>query len=87
MWLEKYRRWIVLYFDQEKYAICYRSAARINGSGRRSGFWSPVPDYPQLYGSYIHPASAGSDDLYYTMSEWVPYNVFLMRTSIRCLED
>lgn len=87
MWLEKYQRWIVLYFDQEKYAICYRSAARINGEWSEERILVSGADYPQLYGSYIHPASADSDELYYTMSEWVPYNVYLMRTSIRCLED
>lgn len=87
MWFEKYRRWIVLYFDQEKYAICYRSAACINGEWSEERILVSGADYPQLYGSYIHPASAGSDDLYYTMSEWVPYNVFLMRASIRRVED
>ena len=33
-------------------------------------------EYAQLYGSYIHPLSVTGDNLYFTMSMWMPYNVF-----------
>lgn len=87
MYLEEYSRFLVLYFDSEEYAICYRSAARMQGpwskervlcSGRNS-------KYAQLYGSYIHPLSAkkGSSTIYWTMSQWQPYNVFLMKADVK----
>lgn len=82
MYLEKYKRWIVLYFDAERYAVCYRSAARLNGQWSEERVLVSGQDYPQLYGSYIHPATVGSDTLYYTMSEWRPYNVFLMKAAV-----
>lgn len=79
MYLEKFKRWVVLYFDAEQYAICYRSAARLNGHWSEERILASGSAYPQLYGSYIHPATANSDHLFYTMSQWQPYNVFLMK--------
>ena len=86
MYLEEYDRFLTLYFDSEEYAICYRSAARMQGpwSTERvlcSGWDS---EYAQLYGSYIHPLSArkGSEKIYWTMSQWQPYNVFFMEADV-----
>ena len=85
MYFEQYDRWVAMYFDSAAYAICYRSAARINGP------WSMEhvicrgsdPRYAQLYGSFIHPACAAKDwdsnAVYWTISQWQPYNVFLMK--------
>lgn len=39
-------------------------------------------EYAQLYGSYIHPLSVTGDNLYFTMSMWMPYNVFLMKAEL-----
>ncbi len=36
---------------------------------------------PSIYGAYVHPWSNGRD-LYYTVSTWDAYNVFLMRTNL-----
>lgn len=86
MWLEDYGRWLVLYFDSAKYAICYRSAARVNGpwSEERVLCSGADPGYSQLYGSFIHPLSGkeGASGIFYTMSQWQPYNVFLMRAGV-----
>ncbi|MGF2949703.1 DUF4185 domain-containing protein [Microbacterium alcoholitolerans] len=38
-------------------------------------------DYPGLYGGYIHPWSTGND-LYIALSQWDPYNVFLIRVQL-----
>jgi len=85
MYLEKYRRWIFLYKDNEHHGISYRTAENITGpwsechvltKGHRSG-----------YGSFIHPMCASKkfeeDAIYYTMSQWGPYNVFLMKASVK----
>lgn len=81
-YLEKFGRWLALYFDAEQYAVCYRSAARLNGPWSEERVLASGWVYPQLYGSYVHPASAASDELFYTMSEWQPYNVFLMKAKV-----
>lgn len=38
-------------------------------------------DYPGLYGGYLHPWNKDGV-LYFTMSQWSPYNVYLMRLQI-----
>ena len=55
---------------------------------KSSGPWSEPyelangREYAQLYGSYIHPLSVTGDNLYFTMSMWMPYNVFLMKAEL-----
>jgi hypothetical protein len=39
-------------------------------------------EYAQLYGSYFHPLSVSGDNLYFLMSMWMPYNVFLMKAKL-----
>ena len=73
--------WLVLYFDSEEYAICYRSAEEITGPWSVERVLVSGSEYSQLYGSYIHPHIEGNT-IYYTMSQWLPYNVFLMKAGI-----
>lgn len=87
MYLEEYDRFLTLYFDSDKYAICYRSAARMQGPWSEERILCSGWDarYAQLYGSYIHPLSAkkGSDKIYWTISQWQPYNVFFMEADVQ----
>lgn len=88
---EKYKRWIIAYsYDsayaenpEKKYhAIVYRDAEELNG------VWSPLKTlltaktYPGLYSPYFHPLKNKGDKLYFTMSLWKPYNVYLMSADI-----
>jgi hypothetical protein len=76
------RRWLALTLDEHRAAIVLRSAPAPTGP------WSePHPvvrgtDYPALYGGHLHPCSADGAHLYFTMSQWGPYNVRLMRTPL-----
>jgi hypothetical protein len=51
------------------------------------GPWTPAQtvasstDYPALYGGYFHPANKNGE-IYLTMSQWNPYNVYLMHLRI-----
>lgn len=51
------------------------------------GAWSDAAtlvrtaDYPKAYGGFMHPWSHGAD-LYFTVSEWDSYNVYLMRARL-----
>ena len=40
--------------------------------------------YPGLYGAYMHPWTLedGGETVYFTMSRWGPYSVFLMRARL-----
>ena len=82
MYHEKYQCWIVMYFDEEEYAICYRTASELNGTWSKEHILVSGNDYPQLYGSYMHPFANNGDQIYFTMSLWSPYNVFFMRADI-----
>jgi hypothetical protein len=60
----------------------------LRAAHRPEGPWSEgVPlvsgrDYPALYGGYLHPGALRGEHIYFTMSQWRPYNVFLMRARI-----
>lgn len=79
--------WILAYFNETSYDIVFRYAKDISGP------WSDVQSvangkqFPQLYGSYIHPLSVDSNDIYFLMSLWEPYNVFLMKTQISIINQ
>ena len=86
MYNEKYGRWIVMYIDNTL-GICYRTAPSVIGPWSDEKVLCPSSDsrYKGVYGSFMHPACMKADwdgDLYWTMSQWGPYNVFLMRASI-----
>jgi hypothetical protein len=60
----------------------------VRESNAPQGVWSPssplVPvsaEYPELYGGFIHPWSTSSD-LYFTISTWSDYNVYLMHARL-----
>ncbi|MDR0542394.1 MAG: DUF4185 domain-containing protein [Dysgonamonadaceae bacterium] len=86
MYHRKFGRWIYTYFDPEEYALCYRDAADITGPWTKEKILVKSADYPALYGSFMHPAKDADDRLYFTMSQWGPYNVFLMRADLQCIK-
>ncbi|MFF0541423.1 DUF4185 domain-containing protein [Nocardia thailandica] len=75
-------QWQMVYLDVAAGAIVLRTADRPQGA------WSdPVPlvstaDYPTAYGGFIHPWST-ERDLYFTMSAWHSYNVYLMHARLK----
>ncbi len=90
MYLEKQRRWIVTYlldhnFDPaERYnghSLVYReSPDLVNWSKPR--VITDNREYPGLYCAYMHPLKNDGDKLWFLMSLWQPYNVFLMSADI-----
>jgi hypothetical protein len=71
--------WLMMYLQGED--IIMRTAT--NPQGPWSGPQTVVTsaDYPGLYGGFMHPWSANGT-IYFTMSQWDPYNVYLMKVSI-----
>jgi hypothetical protein len=86
MYHRKFGRWIFTYLDPEEYALCYRDAPDITGPWTKEKILVKSTDYPALYGSFMHPAKDAGDKLYFTMSQWGPYNVFLMRVDLKCIK-
>lgn len=79
---ETYKKWIIAYFNAADYNITMRIADDITGPWDTKFVLATGADYPQLYGSYFHPVSTKGDYLYFTMSMWEPYNVFLMKVEL-----
>ena len=79
---ETHEKWIIAYFNDDRYNITMRLAGEITGPWSESYELAAGKDYPQLYGSFFHPLSVEGDNLYFLMSMWMPYNVFLMKAEL-----
>jgi len=72
-------KWLMMYLAED--GIVLRSADSPQGSWSAATLVASAADYPGLYGGFIHPWSSGGD-IYFALSQWEPYNVYLMRVSI-----
>ena len=75
-------RWLAMHLDDPGGAILLHSAERLEGPWSPGEIAVPGRHYPGLYGGYLHPWAPDGSDIYYLMSQWGPYNVFLMRTTV-----
>ncbi len=80
-------KWIIAYFSSDRYNITMRTAEDITGPWSKPYELAAGTEYAQLYGSYFHPLSVTGNKLYFTMSMWMPYNVFLMKAEIADMGD
>lgn len=78
------RRWMMLYFNHNRSAIEARQAVAPWGPWSASITVVEAADYPGLYGSYMNPVYVKNhgETIYFTMSLWVPYDVYLMRARL-----
>jgi Domain of unknown function (DUF4185) len=74
-------RWLMMYLDEQRASVVLRSATALTGPWSGEQVVARGTDFPGLYGTFLHPWSSGPD-LYFTMSQWDPYNVFLMHTKL-----
>ena len=77
-------RWIMTYLNEESRAIEIREAIEPWGPWSEPFELASGGRYPALYGAYLHPEYVEDDGrvIYFTMSQWGPYNVFLMRAEL-----
>jgi Domain of unknown function (DUF4185) len=73
--------WLMTYLDPNANAIVLRQSASPTGPWSGEQVLASAVDHPQLYGGFMHPWSSGPD-LYFTLSEWGPYNVYLMHATL-----
>lgn len=79
---ETFKKWIIVYGDIGHGFVSLRTANDITGP------WSDVielvspKEYPMHYGPYLHPFSSKGNFLYFNLSMWGWYNVFLMRAEM-----
>ncbi len=77
-----FKRWIICYLNESIGQIVARYAKEIVGPWSDEKSIADSNDYPGMYGSFIHPWTNAGTDLYFTMSQWDPYNVYLMHSKI-----
>ncbi|PRX49988.1 uncharacterized protein DUF4185 [Prauserella shujinwangii] len=75
-------RWLLLHLDEPRKGIVLRSAERLTGPWSWGEVVVSGREYPAVYGGFLHPWSLDGPDLYYLVSQWGPYNVFLQRTRV-----
>ncbi|MBB5913797.1 hypothetical protein BJY24_002664 [Nocardia transvalensis] len=78
---EESGQWQLVYLDPARAAIVLRTAAEPQGAWTDGVELASTNDYPKAYGGFIHPWSTGRD-LYFTMSAWDSYNVYLMHAKL-----
>ncbi len=79
---QQLKRWIMLYLDAGRKAIVLRDAPEPQGIWSAPEIVVRSSDYPGLYGSFIYPFESDTQ-LYFLMSEWKAYNVFLMKVDLK----
>ncbi len=84
-WSEQLESFIALYTNK-KNDIVMRQAPSPQGPWSGEDILLSYTHVPTLYGAFIHPWSPAvevkDDNLYFTMSTWDAYNVFLMKTDL-----
>ncbi|GAB17779.1 hypothetical protein GOEFS_039_00130 [Gordonia effusa NBRC 100432] len=75
------RRWLMIATDVFNNGIVLRQAATPQGPWTSPQVIASAKNYPSIYGASIHPWSKGND-LFFTMSQWSSYNVYLMHATI-----
>ncbi|MFC4603844.1 DUF4185 domain-containing protein [Rhodococcus kronopolitis] len=73
--------WQMSYLDTLAGTIVLRQAKTPQGSWTDAVPLVNAVDYPKIYGGFIHPWST-EHDLYFTVSEWDSYNVYLMHAKL-----
>ncbi|HEY4455509.1 MAG TPA: DUF4185 domain-containing protein [Pseudonocardiaceae bacterium] len=71
--------WLAMHLDEHRAAIVLRSAPNVTGPWSEGTVIVDGSHYPALYGGYLHPWTTADPVIYFTVSQWGPYNVSLFR--------
>lgn len=74
--------WLLMHLDEHRKGIVLRSAETLTGPWSAGEVVVSGREYPAVYGGYLHPWSLDGPELYYLVSQWGPYNVFLHRSHL-----
>ncbi len=81
-WNSHYNTWIIMYLNEDRYSIVLRTADALTGPWSEESTVATGQEFPQLYAPYQFPKWNDGADIYFTMSMFGPYQVYLMRTSL-----
>ncbi|MDN5848668.1 MAG: DUF4185 domain-containing protein [Nitrococcus sp.] len=86
-WSAPYQKWLMMYLNPERHAVVLRTAPELTGPWGEEQVVMTAEQYPGLYAPYIVPVSNLGDDVYFTVSMWGHYNVFLMHMRLQGHSD
>lgn len=80
LWNPFLQRWIMMYLNESTASIEVREAHEPTGPWSEPWQVVSANDYPALYGAFMHDQYIGNNGeiVYFLMSQFGPYNVFLM---------
>jgi hypothetical protein len=82
-WSSYYRKWLMTYLVDPTGQVVLRLSDSLTGPWSAPQVVVTSADYPQLYAPYITPLWNDGPDVYFTMSVYDHYQVYLMHTSLR----
>ncbi|MGI8815951.1 MAG: DUF4185 domain-containing protein [Pseudonocardia sp.] len=74
--------WLMVHLDDPGGRIVLRAADAVTGPWSDAKTLVSGADHPALYGGFLHPHALDGDHICFTMSQWGPYNVFLVRAEL-----
>ena len=80
-WSPSLRRWMMLSLDEGRAAVVLRTAPELTGPWSAETVVATARQFPGLYAPYLVPVDTGRD-VYFTMSQAGPYEVFLMKGAL-----
>jgi len=89
MYNEALQSWTMLYLNHDQYAIEIRQAPEPWGPWSDPVEVATGTQFPGLYGSYMNPllVENGGRTMYFTMSLWGPYDVYLVKATFLTAAD
>jgi hypothetical protein len=81
-WNSYYKKWLMMYLDEDEHAIVLRTADCLTGPWSDERTVASADDYPALYAPYLLPKWNDGPDVYFTMSQFGPYGVYMMETQL-----
>jgi hypothetical protein len=82
-WNALHERWMLMYLNLENDAVVLRTAQDLTGPWSEEQVVLRAEEYRGLYAPYIVPTPEIGEDVYFTLSLWKPYNVFLMHMKLQ----
>lgn len=81
-WNSYYNTWIMMYLDESTYSIVMRTADDLRGPWGDQITVATGEEFPALYAPFQFPKWNDGLDIYFTMSMFGPYQVYLMKTQL-----
>lgn len=81
-WNSYYHTWIMMYLNEDKYSIVLRTADDLTGPWGEEQVVATGAEFPALYAPFQFPLFNDGPDIYFAMSMFGPYEVYMMRTRL-----